>query len=260
MANNSAVVQLRQVMREFGTKVKTRVLHGIDLELRRGEFCALIGPSGSGKSTLLNIMGLLDQPTSGEVLIDGQATTKLDEDALTHFRGRTLGFVFQFHHLMAAFSALENVMIPAWGDCGRASPVLRASAEALLREVGLGARINSRAGELSGGESQRVAIARALSHNPPLVLADEPTGNLDSQSADGVFALLRRFNQERGTTFLIVTHDARLAARCDRIVSLVDGRIVSDAAHVPTAATPLSVATPDPPAVAEPHAPSQAAG
>lgn len=260
MANNSAVVQLRHVMREFGSKVKTRVLYDIDLELRRGEFCALIGPSGSGKSTLLNIMGLLDQPTSGEVLIDGQATTKLDEDALTHFRGRTLGFVFQFHHLMAAFSALENVMIPAWGDSGRASPALRASAEALLREVGLGARINSRAGELSGGESQRVAIARALSHNPPLVLADEPTGNLDSQSADGVFALLRRFNQERGTTFLIVTHDARLAARCDRIISLVDGRIVSDAAHVPTAATSLNVATPDPPAVAEPHAPSQAAG
>ena len=162
MANNSAVVQLRHVMREFGSKVKTRVLYDIDLELRRGEFCALIGPSGSGKSTLLNIMGLLDQPTSGEVLIDGQATTKLDEDALTHFRGRTLGFVFQFHHLMAAFSALENVMIPAWGDSGRASPALRTSAEALLREVGLGARINSRAGELSGGESQRVAIARAL--------------------------------------------------------------------------------------------------
>lgn len=226
--NQGPVLQIRSVMREFGTKVKTRVLHSVDLELQRGEFSALIGPSGSGKSTLLNLMGLLDRPTSGEIFIGGQPTTHLDDDALTRFRGRTLGFVFQFHHLMPAFSALENVMIPAWGDRGTADAELRASAEKLLCEVGLKDRVNNRASDLSGGEAQRVAIARALCQNPPLVLADEPTGNLDTKTADGIFSLLRRFNRERSTTFLIVTHDPRLAGRCDRIIQLVDGRIVGD--------------------------------
>jgi lipoprotein-releasing system ATP-binding protein len=228
MAEDPPVLQIRGVTREFGEKTKTVVLHGVDLQIQRGEFSALIGPSGSGKSTLLNIIGLLDRPTTGEVLINGQPTTDLDDDAMTRLRGRTLGFVFQFHHLMPAFSALENVLIPAWGERGKADAELRARADKLLREVGLGERINNRAGDLSGGEAQRVAIARALSQNPPLVLADEPTGNLDTQTADGLFTLLRRFNRERQTTFLIVTHDPRLAGRCDRIINLVDGRIVSD--------------------------------
>jgi len=175
-------------------------------------------------------MGLLDRPTAGEVSIDGKPTTHLDDDGLTRFRGRTLGFVFQFHNLLASFTALENVMIPAWGDRGHAGPQLRASAEKLLVEVGLGARVHNRASDLSGGEAQRVALARALVQEPPLVLADEPTGNLDTQTADEIFTLLRRFNRERGTTFLIVTHDTRLAGRCDRIVNLVDGCIVSDIA------------------------------
>lgn len=222
------VLEIRSVMREFGEKRKTRVLHGIDLIIRHGEFTALIGPSGSGKSTMLNIMGLLDRPTSGEVLLSGQPMTHLDDDALTRSRSRTLGFVFQFHHLLPAFTALENVMIPAWGDRGTADAGLRASAQKLLHEVGLSERINNRASDLSGGEAQRVAIARALCQNPPLILADEPTGNLDTQTADGIFALLRRVNRERSTTFLIVTHDERLAGRCDRIIRLVDGRIVQD--------------------------------
>ena len=228
MADSENVIEIRGVTREFGTKVKTKVLHAIDLDLRRGEFSALIGPSGSGKSTLLNLMGLLDRPTSGEILIDGKPTSHLEDDGLTTFRGKTLGFVFQFHHLMPAFSPLENVMIPAWGARGRVDAPMRANAEKLLRDVGLGERIHNRTSDLSGGESQRVAIARALCQNPPLVLADEPTGNLDTQTADGIFTLLRRFNRERGTTFLIVTHDPRLAARCDRIVRLVDGRVVGD--------------------------------
>ena len=229
MADSGPVLEIRGVTREFGSKIKTRVLNGIDLQLQRGEFSALIGPSGSGKSTLLNIMGLLDRPTSGEVRIAGQLMTQLDDDALTRARSRTLGFVFQFHHLLPAFTALENVMIPAWGDIGHADARLRATAEALLSEVGLGERIANHASDLSGGEAQRVAIARALCQNPPLILADEPTGNLDTKSADSVFALLRRFNRERGTTFLIVTHDDRLAGRCDRIIRLVDGCVVSDA-------------------------------
>lgn len=226
--DRDSVLSVRAVVREFGTQVKTRVLHGIDLQLRRGEFSALIGPSGSGKSTLLNIMGLLDRPSSGEVRIAGQMTSHLDDDSLTRARSQTLGFVFQFHHLLPAFSALENVMLPAWGDRGHADATLRKGAEDLLRQVGLSERIHNRASDLSGGEAQRVAIARALCQNPPLILADEPTGNLDTGSADGVFRLLRRFNRQRGTTFLIVTHDDRLAARCDRIIRLVDGRIVSD--------------------------------
>ena len=225
---NPAVVELRGVKREFGAKTKTEVLHGIDLALARGELTALVGPSGSGKSTLLNLMGLLDRPTTGEVLIDGVATSGLDDDALTALRGRTLGFVFQFHHLLPAFTALENVMLPAWGDSGRVDASVRADAERLLRDVGLGARIHGRANELSGGEAQRVAVARALSRRPLLVFADEPTGNLDTQAADSLFELLRRVNTEQGTTFCLVTHDPRLAARCNRIVRLVDGRIVSD--------------------------------
>jgi lipoprotein-releasing system ATP-binding protein len=222
------VLEVRDVVRDFGVRVKTRVLHGIDLTIERGEFSALIGPSGSGKSTLLNLMGLLDRPTSGEVVINGAPTSHLDDEALTAFRGRTLGFVFQFHHLLPAFTALENVLLPMWGERGRADEAMRRGAAALLAEVGLSDHVDNRASDLSGGEAQRVAIARALGPNPTLVLADEPTGNLDTQTADGIFTLLRRFNRDKGTTFLIVTHDPRLAARCDRIVSLVDGRIVGD--------------------------------
>ncbi len=222
------LLDLDKVTRQFGETVKTEVLHGVDLRIEAGEFSALIGPSGSGKSTLLHIMGLLDRPTTGRVAIRGQDTTTLDDRALTRFRGRTLGFVFQFHHLLPAFSALENVMIPAWADRGRPDDALRARALELLDQVGLSSRVNNRSRDLSGGEAQRVAIARALGNDPPLILADEPTGNLDTQTADEVFALLRRFNREQGKTFLIITHDPRLAARSDRIVRLVDGRIVSD--------------------------------
>jgi lipoprotein-releasing system ATP-binding protein len=228
-----ALLEARALMREFGLEQRTRVLHGVDVALQRGEFSALIGPSGSGKSTLLNLLGLLDRPTSGSIVLDGTEVAGLGDDGLTRLRARTLGFVFQFHNLLAAFTALENVMLPAWADRGAPDARLRARATQLLCDVGLRHRLHHRGDELSGGEAQRVAVARALINDPPLVLADEPTGNLDTHTADDIFALLRRFHRERNTTFLVVTHDPRLAERCDRIVHLVDGRIVADARRGP---------------------------
>ena len=225
---SEAVLQVESVVKEYGDQIKTRALDGVSLTLQVGSFAALIGPSGSGKSTLLNIIGLLDQPTSGQVAVAGRQTVGLDERALTGLRSRALGFVFQFHHLLPAFTALENVMLPAWGDGGLPTAQMRADSEEMLVAVGLGDRMSYRANNLSGGQQQRVAIARALVRKPPLVLADEPTGNLDTASSEEVFALMRRFNRELGTTFLIVTHDPRIAARCDRTIELVDGRITSD--------------------------------
>ena len=212
----------------IGTPVETEVLHGVDLALGRGEFAALVGPSGSGKSTLLNVIGLLDRPNGGRVLIEGQEAGVLDDAALTRLRGRAIGFVFQHHYLLPEFTALENVMMPILAARGRRDSEMREVAAALLDRVGLTPWRDKKATEISGGQQQRVAIARSLAMKPSLVLADEPTGNLDTKSADGVFDVLRDINEASGTTFLIVTHDPRLAQRCDRIVELVDGGIVSD--------------------------------
>ena len=223
-----SVIELQSVVKDYGDRVVSRVLHGIDLRLEPGEFAALIGPSGSGKSTLLNLIGLLDRPTAGRISIQGQDTGHMNDDALTDFRGSVLGFIFQFHHLLPELTAAENVIVPRMAVMGRYRKEMLDGARELLRDVGLEDAMNRRATDLSGGQQQRVAVARALCNNPPLVLADEPTGNLDTQTADEVFALLRRFNEERGTTFLVVTHDPRLAQRCDRIIDLVDGRIHSD--------------------------------
>lgn len=211
-----------------GRPSEAEVLHGLDLQIATGEFVALMGPSGSGKSTLLNILGLLEQATAGQYLLQGRAVQNLDDAQLTLLRRQTLGFVFQFHHLLPAFSALENVTLPALMSEGRVSSVQRERARNLLDAVGLAHAMDKRPGELSGGMQQRVAIARALVLEPPLVLADEPTGNLDTASSSDVFALLRRIHEERGTSFMVVTHDPRLAARCDRLVELVDGRIARD--------------------------------
>ena len=223
------VLQLAGVRKSYGSgETETEILHGIDLRLQAGEFAALIGPSGSGKSTLLNLIGLLDRPTAGTLAIAGATTGALEDAALTRLRGRSIGFVFQHHHLIAAFSALENVAMPLLVARGRPDDDMYERAARLLERVGLGDRLHHPANRLSGGQQQRVAIARALCMQPPLVLADEPTGNLDTHSADEVFALLRDINRQAGTSFLIVTHDPRLAARCDRIVELVDGTIVAD--------------------------------
>ncbi len=235
----SPVIELRDLHKAYGigTDVETEVLHGIDFTLSAGEFAALIGPSGSGKSTLLNAIGLLEKPTSGRYRLLGRETTELAEQALTDLRCRAVGFVFQFHHLLPAFSALENVLLPHLLVEGRITAAAREAARDLLTAVGLGDRVDYRPQKLSGGQQQRVAIARALALSPPLVLADEPTGNLDTHTSDDIFALLRRFNREKGVAFLIVTHDRRLAARCDRIVELVDGTIAGDRLNVPAASS-----------------------
>ncbi len=235
MSEHDPVLRLVQLRKSYqiGTPLQTEVLHGIDLELRRGEFTALIGPSGSGKTTLLNVIGLLDAPTAGELYLNGRATRALDDTARTALRGSAIGFVFQFHHLIQAFSVLDNVMMPALVQGARDDAALRRRAQELLDGVGLGGFAARRPNELSGGQQQRVAIARALLTRPPLVLADEPTGNLDTHSADEVFALLHRFNREFGCAVLVVTHDPRLAARCPRVVQLVDGRLAEPGTDAP---------------------------
>ena len=209
-----------------GTPIETEVLHGIELTLARGEFCAVVGPSGSGKSTLLNIIGLLDRPTSGQLRIGGAETTTLDDATLTRLRGHSIGFVFQYHHLIGAFTARENVMMPMLGDAGFPNAQMAERADALLASVGLAHRRDNLATNLSGGEQQRVAVARALAMQPALLLADEPTGNLDTKSADAVFELLRGVNRDHGTAILFVTHNPALALRCDRTIEVVDGMIV----------------------------------
>lgn len=217
-----------------GTAHPTEVLHGIDLVLQRGEFAALIGPSGSGKSTLLNLIGLLDKPSSGKLFLTGQEAENLPDKALTRLRGDAIGFVFQFHNLLPAFTAIENVMLPLMAAQGRVTQAMRERAEDLIDKVGLKPWGHQLSNDLSGGQQQRVAIARALVMQPALVLADEPTGNLDTQSADNIFDLLRSVSETSHTSFLIVTHDPRLAKRCDRIIELVDGRIDSDRPNVAT--------------------------
>ena len=221
------VLALEQIRKSYniGTPVESEILHGIDLTMRTGDFLALMGPSGSGKSTLLNIIGLLDRPSAGRLLINGEDTGILGDAELTRLRGKTIGFIFQYHYLISAFTARENVMMPMLVDRGWPDAIMAKRADELLDRVGLGPWRNNMAMNMSGGQQQRVAIARALAMDPDLVLADEPTGNLDSKSANAVFDLMRQINRERGTTFLIVTHNIELAKRCDRIVEVVDGRV-----------------------------------
>jgi lipoprotein-releasing system ATP-binding protein len=211
-----------------GMPTELEVLHGLDLTLRTNDFAALIGPSGSGKSTLLNLLGLLDAPTAGDLYLLGQATRILDDETRTALRAQSIGFVFQFHHLIPAFTALENVMMPLLVTQGRPSATTIDRARDLLAAVDLADFAARKPQELSGGQQQRVAIARALITRPALLLADEPTGNLDTKTAAGVFNLFRRFNREYGCAVLVVTHDPRLSEICDRTITLVDGAIVSD--------------------------------
>lgn len=227
-AAHPPLLQLHGVTKDYGTRVVTHVLRGIDLVVEPGEFLALTGPSGSGKTTLLNLIGLLDRPTAGRITFQGWDVATLDEGETTALRGRGIGFVFQFHYLLPAFTAQENVMLPLLADRGRRDEEMVGRARDLLGEVGLADRASFKATDLSGGQQQRVALARSLVMRPPLVLADEPTGNLDSESGEQVFQLLRDFNRRHHTAFVIVTHDDRLAERCDRIVHLVDGQVDSD--------------------------------
>lgn len=230
------VEQLSKVFVHQGRKVP--VLNHVDLKVERGGMLCVVGPSGAGKSTLLHLIGTLDLPTSGRILFSGQDVTRLSSRRLAEFRNQKLGFVFQFHHLLPEFNALENVMMPGLVR-GQKPAVLRPIATELLEEVGLGARLLHRPGELSGGEQQRVALARALVLRPSLVLADEPTGNLDSKTSEAIHALLFDLNQRRGITILVVTHSRDLAARMPRVVEMRDGQIHRDERKARPDATPL---------------------
>ncbi len=222
----SEPLQLRAVERRYRTGAEElAVLRGVDLTLRAGEIVALVAPSGSGKSTLLHLAGLLEKPDGGAVLIDGRDAGQLADAERTAIRRDAIGFVYQFHHLLAEFSAIENVALPQL-IAGRGRAVARARAGALLTTLGLGARLDHLPGKLSGGEQQRVAIARALANAPKLLLADEPTGNLDVATSGVVFAALLDVVRGQGVAALIATHNPDLAARMDRRVSLRDGRLV----------------------------------
>lgn len=219
------LLRLRNLRKTYGERVVTEVLKGIDLDLAAGELSALTGSSGSGKTTLLNLIGLLDRPSGGQLFLDGDDVGPLSDEGRTALRGTKLGFVFQFHHLLPAFSAIENVMMPLIAQRGRVASGMRERAAALLDEVGLSDRADYKSTDLSGGQQQRVAIARALVTEPLLVLADEPTGNLDTATSDQVMGLIESFNRTRNTAFLIVTHEAGMAERCRRTIHLVDGRV-----------------------------------
>ena len=219
-------LELRGVERRYRTEAGTLdVLRGVDLALQAGEVVALVAPSGTGKSTLLHVTGLLERPDGGEVYIEGRAAGTLSDDARTAIRRGTIGFVYQFHHLLAEFTAAENVVLPQLAN-GTPRAKARARAEELLTSFGLGARLDHRPGKLSGGEQQRVAIARALANAPRVLLADEPTGNLDTATAELVFQELLNEARQRGLAALIATHNVELAKRMDRTLTLRDGRLV----------------------------------
>ncbi|WP_136516312.1 ABC transporter ATP-binding protein [Geomonas edaphica] len=225
----SNLLEVRGLFKSYGGNgTKVEVLKGIDLDVVAGDTIALVGPSGAGKSTLLHVMGTIDRPTSGEVLFEGEKIFNLADQPLAAFRNRSIGFVFQFHHLLPEFSALENVMMPLLIGGERRS---RAEARALelLKGVGLSHRVTHRPGELSGGEQQRVAIARALVREPKLLLADEPTGNLDMKTSEEVHALLYEIQRQTGIALVIVTHNEQLAAGMARTIRMVDGKVVESA-------------------------------
>ncbi|MGK8235468.1 ABC transporter ATP-binding protein [Roseovarius sp. MS2] len=222
----SALLEVRDLVKTFGTgEAATRVLRGLSLRLETGEMAALLGPSGSGKSTLLTILGTLMKPTSGRHVMLGEDLIAADDRALTEFRNAHIGFVFQFHNLLPDFTALENVIFPTAVREGRETAAARARGRDLLARMGLAERINFPATNLSGGQKQRVAVARALMNSPELVLADEPTGNLDRVSAMQVMELITQINQEEGTTFLISTHDDKIASLCRRQIVVGDGQV-----------------------------------
>ncbi len=227
---NQEVLRLEGLRKSYnvGKPTEVEVLHGLDLRLQRRDFAALVGASGSGKSTLLNLIGMLDRPTDGELFLLGEPTRGMDDARRTALRGGAIGFVFQFHHLIQAFTALENVLMPLMVATGKPNREQLERGRDLLKQVGLAGLEGRKPDQLSGGQQQRVAVARALVTQPALLLADEPTGNLDSKSAGEVFELFRKFNREFGCAVLLVTHDPRLSEQCDRTVTLVDGTIQSD--------------------------------
>jgi lipoprotein-releasing system ATP-binding protein len=226
--SNSVLLQCDKLCKRYQEgKVQTDVLHDVSFSINTGELMAIVGSSGSGKSTLLHLLGGLDTPTSGDVIFNGKAMSAMSSAAKAELRNRELGFIYQFHHLLPDFTAMENVAMPLL--IGKKHPdETQQRALEMLKAVGLDHRSNHRPSELSGGERQRVAIARALVNNPRLVLADEPTGNLDARNADSIFELLGELNVRQGTAFLVVTHDLQLARRMSRQLEMRDGRLTSE--------------------------------
>lgn len=222
------ILELQNITKLYGTSVKTQVLTDINISFKKGSFSSIIGQSGSGKSTLLNIMGTLDEPTSGKVFIDGTETSRLSKNALADIRNKKIGFVFQFHYLLPEFTAIENVLMPYRISKGAVDKGAVERAKELMEITGLAEVMNNNATKMSGGQQQRTAIARALLNNPDMILADEPTGNLDSNSTENIYNLLRDINEKFGTTFIIITHDRRIAEMADRIVEISDGKINVD--------------------------------
>ena len=222
------LIEIKDLVKVYGTEIKNEVLHGFSLEIKKGEFVSIIGPSGSGKSTLLNILGTLDTATAGQITINNEDISNFDEKKLASFRNKNIGFVFQFHHLLPEFSAVENVMMPGWIKKGAAVNDFQDRAYKLLDLVGLKGFEEKLITKLSGGQKQRVAVARALMNKPAILMADEPTGNLDSETTEKIYNLLRNINKELNTTFIIVTHDRHLASRSDRVIEMIDGYIERD--------------------------------
>jgi lipoprotein-releasing system ATP-binding protein len=222
------VIELKNINKIYGTTIKTQVLHNINLNIEEGSFNSIIGQSGSGKSTMMNIIGTLDQPTSGEVIINGKRTDRMKKNELSELRNQTIGFIFQFHYLLPEFTALENVLMPFRIQDENISKEIRERADELMNLVGLEKVKNNLATNMSGGQQQRTAIARALMNNPKIILADEPTGNLDSDSTENIYNLLRGINEKMKTTFLIITHDRKIAEKADRIIEIRDGKIAMD--------------------------------
>ena len=226
MDNN--IIQLSQVNKIYGTQIKTQVLYDIDLGIKKNSFNGIIGASGSGKSTLLNIIGTLDKPSNGQVMINGIRSDQMKKDELAKLRNETIGFIFQFHYLLPEFTAIENVLMPHFIKGQKIDKKMDARANEIMSLVGLEKVKNNLAGNMSGGQQQRTAIARALINNPSVILADEPTGNLDSETTEIIYDLLRDVNKKFGTTFIIITHDRRIAEKTDRIIEIKDGRIFND--------------------------------
>lgn len=227
MSNQSAVISVRDVTKDLRLgKITVHALRGVSLDIHAGEMVSIVGPSGSGKSTLLGLIGGLDTPTTGTIAIDGVDITRMNENQLTEIRNEKIGFIFQFFNLIPTLTALENVALPIqFARKSQYKPEKRA--KELLELLGLADRMNHRPAELSGGQQQRVAIARALANNPPLLLADEPTGNLDTESGSRVLEALKHIQESAQTTIVIVTHDPELATFTDRTITLVDGEIAS---------------------------------
>ena len=228
MPEKNILLEAKDIKKAYGQVIKTIALKGVNLQIQKNEFIALIGPSGCGKTTLANILGALDQPTSGTIFYKGSALVKMKDNQLAEFRNQHIGFIFQFHFLLKEFTALENVLIPTWIQHQLAPAKKVKRAKELLELVGLKDRMHNRGNNLSGGQQQRVAIARSLINEPDLILADEPTGNLDSVNTDQVFGLLKKINQEMETTFLIISHERHIAAKSNRIVEMLDGEVIKD--------------------------------